>query len=69
MNDERVPTIEDVRQQIGGFDRRIVELIAERQKWVPTAGALKKDEQGVLLTAASATAQAVQRDAAVSGFR
>lgn len=69
MNDEKVPTIEDVRQQIDGLDRRIVELIAERQKWVLTAGVLKKDEQDVLLPTASAAAQAVQRDAAVTGFR
>jgi isochorismate pyruvate lyase len=46
-NTDTTPTIEDVREQIDGLDRRIVELIAERQKWVVIAGSLKKDEQGV----------------------
>jgi isochorismate pyruvate lyase len=41
------PTIEDVRAQIDALDRQIVELIAERQRWVVTAGSLKKDEQAV----------------------
>lgn len=41
------PTIEEVRAQIDQLDRRIVELIAERQSWVVTAGTLKKDEQAV----------------------
>ncbi|QIK63320.1 chorismate mutase [Leucobacter viscericola] len=43
----QTPTIEEVRAQIDQLDRRIVELIAERQGWVVTAGSLKKDEQGV----------------------
>ncbi|QIM19570.1 chorismate mutase [Leucobacter coleopterorum] len=41
------PTIEEVRSKIDSLDRRIVELIAERQGWVVTAGSLKKDEQEV----------------------
>lgn len=41
------PTIEEVRRNIDSLDRRIVELIAERQKWVVVAGGLKKDEQAV----------------------
>lgn len=41
------PTIEEVRTQIDALDRQIVELIAERQRWVVTAGSLKKDEQAV----------------------
>lgn len=40
-------TIEEVRRNIDSLDRRIVELIAERQKWVVVAGGLKKDEQAV----------------------
>jgi isochorismate pyruvate lyase len=40
-------TIEEVRTQIDALDRQIVELIAERQQWVVTAGSLKKDEQAV----------------------
>lgn len=41
------PSIEEVRTQIDALDRQIVELIAERQRWVVTAGSLKKDEQAV----------------------
>lgn len=40
-------TLTEVRTQIDALDRRIVELIAERQKWVVAAGSLKQDEQGV----------------------
>lgn len=40
-------TIDGIRHQIDLIDRRIVELIAERQTWVIAAGALKKDEQAV----------------------
>lgn len=47
MSDHAAPTIEEVRQQIDRLDCRIVELIAERQKWVVTAGSLKRNEQGV----------------------
>ena len=36
-----------MREQIDELDRRIVELIAERQRWVLTAGSLKKDAQSV----------------------
>lgn len=39
--------LEEVRQNIDSIDRRLVGLIAERQKWVIAAGALKKDEQAV----------------------
>ena len=46
MTDPAV-TIEEVRAQIDSLDRRIVELIAERQQWVVAAGSLKKDEQAV----------------------
>lgn len=41
------PTIAEVRAEIDGLDRRIVELIAERQQWVVAAAALKSDEQSV----------------------
>ncbi|MFC6355220.1 chorismate mutase [Luethyella okanaganae] len=44
---EPAVTIEDVRQRIDALDLRIVELIAERQKWVVTAGSLKMDQQAV----------------------
>ena len=40
-------TLTEVRTQIDALDRRIVELIAERQRWVVAAGSLKQDEQGV----------------------
>ena len=40
-------TLDDVRRKIDRLDRRIVELIAERQSCVAMAGALKKDEQAV----------------------
>lgn len=43
----QTPTLEEVRTHIDLLDRRIVELIAERQGWVATAGPLKKDEQAV----------------------
>lgn len=46
MTDQSV-TIEDVREQIDSLDRHIVELIAERQRWVVAAGALKTDESAV----------------------
>ena len=36
-----------VRAEIDALDRRIVALIAERQRWVVAAGSLKKDEDGV----------------------
>lgn len=39
--------LSEVRQRIDGLDRQIVELIAERQKWVLKAGSLKNDEQAV----------------------
>ena len=40
-------TIEHVREQIDSLDQRIVDLIAERQRWVIAAGALKKDADAV----------------------
>lgn len=40
-------TLDVAREQIDGIDARIVELIAERQRWVETAGRLKADEQAV----------------------
>lgn len=46
MPDQPV-TIEDVRAQIDSLDHRIIELLAERQRWVVVAGALKKDEDAV----------------------
>ena len=39
--------IDAVRAEIDALDRRIVELIAERQKWVVVAGSLKKNEDAV----------------------
>lgn len=47
LTTQPAPTIENVREQIDGLDRRIVELIAEREKWVIAAGSLKKDGQSV----------------------
>lgn len=44
---ERTPTITEVRAQIDDLDRRIVDLIAERQRWVVRAGSLKSDESAV----------------------
>lgn len=41
------PTLDDVRREIDALDRKIVALIAERQRWVVTAGSLKSDEQAV----------------------
>lgn len=40
-------SLDEVRLRIDSLDRRIVELIAERQQWVAAAGSLKKDEQAV----------------------
>lgn len=37
-------TLDHVRQQIDTIDQRIVALIAERQRWVLTAGTLKQNE-------------------------
>lgn len=39
--------IDAVRTEIDALDRRIVDLIAERQKWVIIAGSLKKNEDAV----------------------
>lgn len=39
--------IEGVRAEIDALDRQIVQLIAERQRWVVTAGALKTDRDAV----------------------
>lgn len=41
------PTLNDLREQIDSVDRRIVELIAERQGLVIAAGTLKRDENAV----------------------
>lgn len=42
-----VTDLDEVRTQIDALDRRIVALIAERQTWVETAGALKSDASAV----------------------
>ncbi|GAB2568175.1 chorismate mutase [Leucobacter ruminantium] len=39
--------IETVRTRIDDLDRRIVELVAERQTWVEVAGRLKQNERAV----------------------
>ncbi|MGO4103627.1 GNAT family N-acetyltransferase [Leifsonia sp. YAF41] len=39
--------IEGVRAEIDALDRQIVQLIAERQRWVVEAGALKPDQDAV----------------------
>lgn len=41
------PALSEVRTQIDALDRRIVALIAERQTWVETAGAVKSDASAV----------------------
>ena len=45
--DQQPATLDVVRERIDGIDARIVELIAERQGWVETAGRLKADEEAV----------------------
>lgn len=40
-------TLDEVRENIDALDRRIISLLAERQRWVLAAGSLKEDEQGV----------------------
>ncbi|GAA2826067.1 chorismate mutase [Leucobacter komagatae] len=47
MNDPKTATLHDVRAAIDALDGQIVELIANRQRWVEAAGALKSDEQAV----------------------
>ena len=47
MSEGTAGELSEVRQQIDGLDRQIVELIAERQKWVLKAGSLKNNEQAV----------------------
>lgn len=47
MNESTQPQLEAVRQRIDALDRRIVELIAERQEQVLIAGSLKQDAQAV----------------------
>lgn len=46
MSTDPIPsiTLDRVREQIDSIDQRIVALIAERQRWVIAAGALKRDE-------------------------
>lgn len=41
------PTLAEVRQQIDNLDHQIIQLIAERQRHVITAGSLKSDETAV----------------------
>jgi isochorismate pyruvate lyase len=41
------PKIETVRAEIDALDRQIVNLIAERQRWVTEAGRLKSDTDAV----------------------
>ncbi|WP_394938276.1 chorismate mutase [Psychromicrobium sp. YIM B11713] len=40
-------TIESIRGEIDALDRQIVQLIAQRQKWVVEAGKLKTDRTAV----------------------
>ncbi len=40
-------TLDEVRAQIDDVDRRLVALLAERQRWVVIAGTLKGDEAAV----------------------
>ena len=40
-------TLEEVRRRIDELDARVLELLAERQRWVLAAGDLKRDEDGV----------------------
>lgn len=47
MSESNDVRLAEVREQIDALDRRIVTLIAEREKCVLAAGALKKDETGV----------------------
>ena len=44
---EHTPTLAEVRDEIDRLDRQIIELIAERQRWVVVAGTLKTDEHAV----------------------
>jgi isochorismate pyruvate lyase len=41
------PGIETVRAEIDALDRQIVDLIAQRQRWVTEAGRLKSDADAV----------------------
>jgi isochorismate pyruvate lyase len=41
------PTIETVRAEIDALDHQIVNLIAQRQRWVTEAGRLKSDADAV----------------------
>jgi isochorismate pyruvate lyase len=41
------PGIETVRAEIDALDAQIVELIAQRQRWVTEAGSLKSDADAV----------------------
>ena len=41
------PDLQQVRVEIDSLDRQIIQLIAERQKWVVRASSLKKDESAV----------------------
>jgi len=47
MSEQPDAQLYEVRQQIDSVDRRIVTLLAERQKWVLKAGTLKSDEDAV----------------------
>lgn len=47
MNSGKTSSLSEVRFAIDEIDQQLVALIAERQKWVLMAGALKNDEDGV----------------------
>ncbi|KAB1659618.1 chorismate mutase [Pseudoclavibacter chungangensis] len=47
LDDTTALTLDDVRANIDEIDRRLVALVAERQRFVLAAGALKSDEQAV----------------------
>ena len=44
---DAAPTLPEIRERIDALDRRIVALLAERERWVVAAGALKSDEAAV----------------------
>lgn len=58
-------SLAEIRQHIDGIDRKIVGLIAERQRWVFAAGRLKRDEDGVRDAARVEKVIAKVRDMAV----
>ena len=53
------PTLQDVRAAIDAFDSQLINLLAERQKWVEMAGKLKPKNDPQAVAAPERVAQII----------